>query len=74
MKPFWLMEMEDHKSKKIMLHHNVHYIIHCSACAVIVSVQFSLACCVVLTVHSFHTSTLLRYKYMWNFGAHFLNS
>lgn len=61
------MEMENYKSQKIMLHYDVHYTIHCSVCAAIVSVQLSLACCFVLTVHSFHNSTLLRYKYMWNF-------
>lgn len=50
------------------------YIIMYIILFIVVHVQLSLACCVMLPMHSFHTSTLLRYKYLWNFGANLLNS
>lgn len=50
------MEMDNHNSQKIMLHYNIHYILHCSACAAIIYVKLS-ACCFVLTVPFFHNST-----------------
>lgn len=59
MKLFWFLEMENHKSRKIML----HYYIHCSALATIVYAQLSLYCCFVLRVHSSCNPTVLRYKY-----------
>lgn len=59
MKPFWFVEIENHKSWQIML----HYDILSSACATVVSVQLSLSSCIVVRVHSFCNSTVRIYRY-----------